>query len=224
MGSMNSDVSSWMCGGCKRNQHGICLPYKITRLRLVPLITPEHQTRYWGFIMNLLLKQIFSFCMKPQRPGDPYEPILFLLDEFANQGRFPDFSVTASTIRKYKCSISIVLQDVMQLERVYGKAEASTILNGAMTTKIFLPGLPHPTCEHLSRVLGKGEDGQPVLSPTQVRMLPDGSGLLIHGNKKPVLLDMVPYYKSRKLRARSRIPPPPLSVHDISEPLPYLKL
>lgn len=188
------------------------------------LITPEQETRYWSFITNLLIGQLFAFCMKPPRPGEPHEPILFLLDEFANQGRYPDFSVTASTIRKYSCSLSIVLQDVMQLERVYGKAEASSILNGGMTTKIFLPGLPQPTCEHLSRVLGKGEDGMPILTPDQIRTLPDSSGLLIHGNKKPVLLDMVPFYKSRKLLTRSRIPPPPLPESDTSTELHYVPL
>ena len=188
------------------------------------LITPESEVRYWSFLTNLLIGQLFSFSTRLPSPGEPHVPILFLLDEFANLGRFPDFSVTASIIRKYSCSLSIVLQDVLQLESVYGKAEASVILNGAMTTKIFLAGLPHHTCEHVSRVIGKREDGQPVLSPVEIRTLKDSSGLLIHGNKKPVLLDMVPYYKSRKLLARSRIPPPSLPVHDISEPLPYLKL
>ena len=189
------------------------------------IIVPESEVRYWSFLTNLLIGQLFSYCAKPPRPGEPYQPILFLLDEFANLGRFPDFSVTASIIRKYSCSLSIVLQDVLQLESVYGsKAEASVILNGAMTTKLFLPGLPHQTCEHLSRVCGKGKDGQPVLSPVEIRTLPDSSGLLISGNKLPLLLKMRPYYKSRKLLARSRIPPPPLPVHDISEPLPYLEL
>ena len=188
------------------------------------LITPEQETRYWSFITNLLIGQLFAFCMKPPRPGEPHEPILFLLDEFANQGRYPDFSVTASTIRKYSCSLSIVLQDVMQLERVYGKAEASSILNGGMTTKIFLPGLPQPTCEHLSRVLGKGEDGRPILTPDQIRTLPDSSGLLIHGNKKPVVLNMTPYYENPKLLKRTQPPPAPLRESTTSTELQWISL
>ena len=194
------------------------------RPTVIYIIVEESKVRYFSFLTNLLIGQLFDFCMKPPRPGEPHLPILFLLDEFANLGRFPDFSATASQIRKHKCSISIVLQDVLQLENVYGKADASSIINGAMATKVFLSGLPHTTCEHLSRVIGKDEAGRSVFSAAEIRTLPDSTGLLIHGNRKPVLLDMVPFYKSRKLLARSRIPPPPLPVADISEPLPLLKL
>ena len=44
----------------------------------------------------------------------------------------PRFSSTITTIRKYKVSISIILQNMNQLINQYSKEEAKTILDGAI--------------------------------------------------------------------------------------------
>ena len=193
------------------------------RPTVIYIIVPEHETKYWSFLTDLLLLQIFSFCMKPQRPGEPYLPVTFLLDEFGHS-RLPGFSTATVTMRKRDCAICILLQEPAMLEQTYGKADAATILGGGMVSKIFMPGLSLETCERLSRIIGKGDDHRPVLSPSQIRTLPDRIALLIHGSKKPVVLRMTPYFKNSKLLRRTRIPPTPLPESKTSTELHYVSL
>lgn len=186
-------------------------------------IVPEHQTRYWAFLTDTLLQQVFSFCMEPKRSDEPYLPVFFLLDEFGH-ARIPGFSTATVTMRKRDCAICILLQEPSMLEKTYGKADAATILGGGMVSKVFMSGLSLETCERLSRIIGKGDDNRPILSASAIRTLPDRTALLIHGNKKPVVLQMTPYFKNPKLLRRTRLPPAPLPENKTSTELSYISL
>lgn len=99
-----------------------------------------------------------------------------------------------------------MLQDIEQLNNIYGKSEASTIINGGCGSKIFLPGLSLNTCEEVERILGKktvfyseggnhaiGSDadkvrdlrtGRSLLTSDEIRTMKDNKAIFIHGNKK----------------------------------------
>ncbi len=56
-------------------------------------------------------------------------PVRIIMDDFATSARIPDFDKIISVIRSRDISVSLVLQSLTQLESMYGKAVATTIIN-----------------------------------------------------------------------------------------------
>ena len=81
-------------------------------------------------------------------------PVHFVLDEFANIGKVPDFEKVISTARSRNVSFSIILQSSGQLERAYEKEGAKTILD-CCDTLVFLGGKSTETNEMVSKMVGK---------------------------------------------------------------------
>ena len=80
-------------------------------------------------------------------------PTYFILDEFANIGRVPDFDKKISTSRSRKISFSVILQNLDQLEAVYEKSY-ETIM-GNCDTHVFLGSNSFKTVEYFSKQLGE---------------------------------------------------------------------
>ncbi len=180
------------------------------------IIVPETRIRYYSFLLRLLYGQIFDFCKT--RQDDTHLPIYFLLDEFGNMGRVPNFEEFITTARKYQCSISILMQDEEQLRTHYGASGASTILNGGCTSKIYLPGVSMRTAKELEQLLGrksviiqeKGqrrEVGRNLMNASEIIQMPSGSGLFISGNNPAVKLNITPFYDNPRLKRRTHYPP-----------------
>ena len=81
------------------------------------------------------------------------QPTYFILDEFANIGRIPDFDKKISTSRSRKISFSVILQNLDQLEAVYDKSYETII--GNCDTTIFLGSNSQKTVEYFSKELGE---------------------------------------------------------------------
>ncbi|MDV6001634.1 type IV secretory system conjugative DNA transfer family protein [Streptococcus canis] len=79
--------------------------------------------------------------------------IQFILDEFAQIGRIPNFTQVLSSIRSREMSIKIILQAVNQLESLY-KSEWKTIFNNC-ATHLFLGTNDKDTMEYYSTRSGK---------------------------------------------------------------------
>ena len=187
------------------------------------IIVPEHQINHYSFLLTLFYSQLFDFCMELPVCNRLYLPIFFLLDEFGNLGELPHFSTLMTTLRKRKCSVSLVLQDTEQLHEVYGKSGASTILYGGCASKIYFPGISQQTCQELERILGKQtllhkkqelsswnlptsndiqksqEIGRPLMTADEIRTMKDNEALFIYGNKRPVKLNTLPWYRSKTM-------------------------
>ncbi|MCH5193289.1 MAG: type IV secretory system conjugative DNA transfer family protein [Oscillospiraceae bacterium] len=56
-------------------------------------------------------------------------PVRIIMDDFAAGTRIPDFDKVISVIRSRDISVSLILQSMTQLESMYNKAEALTIIN-----------------------------------------------------------------------------------------------
>lgn len=82
----------------------------------------------------------------------PYH-IRFMLDEFANIGRIPDFTKKIATCRKYSISASIILQSISQIKTIY-KDDWGTII-GNCDSFLFLGCQEIDTLEYVSKLLGK---------------------------------------------------------------------
>ena len=89
-------------------------------------------------------------------------PVYFILDEFANIGKIPDFDKKISTSRSRKISFSVILQNIDQLEAVYEKSY-ETIM-GNCDTHVFLGSNSFKTVEYFSKALGEKTIGRDSVS------------------------------------------------------------
>lgn len=80
-------------------------------------------------------------------------PTIFLFDEFANIGKINDYDRTLSTCRGYEMSIISVVQDLAQLDNIYGKDLTRTIVNNHDTT-LFLRTRDPETAKFFERLAG----------------------------------------------------------------------
>lgn len=111
----------------------------------------------FSFLFAILMWQTMSVLFR--RALDAYggrlpTPVHFVLDEFANLGRVPDFDRMMATARSRNVSFSVILQSVSQLEKGYGKEGAKTIMDCCDTT-LFLGGKSTETNEMVSKMVGK---------------------------------------------------------------------
>lgn len=177
---------------------------------------PAQKQSQYSFLLNLVYTQFFNTMMQ-KLPSKNDLPIYCLLDEFGNMA-IPNFSSIITTIRKYKVSISIILQDFAQLQLRYGDNEAHTILNGGISGKIFFNGADHTITQMLEEILGTKiiEEDQnglfhkkevPVLSARDIRTMKDNEILFIYANKLPLKLKTIPYYKHSAFNSYSKIAP-----------------
>lgn len=79
--------------------------------------------------------------------------VRFILDEFANIGKIPDFQKKISVIRSSNISASIILQSKSQLKAIY-KDDMTTIIDNC-DSYLFLGGSGKETLKDLEEMLGK---------------------------------------------------------------------
>lgn len=118
------------------------------------VIISDTDTAY-NFIPALLFTQMFQvLCYKADKVfgGKLKTPVQFILDEFANLGKIPNFKILIATIRSRMMSCILMLQTQSQLKDNY--KEAAETITGNCDTYIFLGGQEKSTLEDLEKVLG----------------------------------------------------------------------
>lgn len=120
----------------------------------VYVISSDTHTAY-DFLLTIffsqMIQQLYDFA---DRSGGALPmPTYFILDEFANIGKVPDFDKKISTSRSRKISFSVILQNLDQLEAVYEKSYETII--GNCDTHVFLGSNSQKTVEYFSKALGE---------------------------------------------------------------------
>ena len=167
------------------------------RLTAIYFILPEHRVRYFSDLANLFYSTCFAVCL--ESGFDPKQlPVFFFLDEFGNLGNVHDIATVLTTLRKRRCSVSLILQELSQLRSVYGADEAHTILSGGASSKLFFSGLDLDTGAYVEKALGTTTEydttfggiddaartlSVPLLYADQVRRLPPEDAILISGSR-----------------------------------------
>ncbi len=77
----------------------------------------------------------------------------FILDEFANIGAIPDFVKKISTVRKYKMDITVIIQNIAQLQNRYPRGQWEEII-GNCHTQVFLGCDDGTTASYISEKTG----------------------------------------------------------------------
>ena len=121
----------------------------------VYVISPDTHTAY-DFLLTIffaqMIQQLYDVAdLSPK--GKLPVPTYFILDEFANIGKIPDFDKKISTSRSRKISFSVILQNLDQLEGIYEKSYETII--GNCDTHLFLGSNSQKTVEYFSKALGE---------------------------------------------------------------------
>ena len=163
---------------------------------------------------------------KAQLTGQLPVPALAYLDEFGTLGHIPDFAARLATVRAAHLGCVLVVQDLAQLTKTYGRADAETIRTNA-ATKLCLAGVTHDDAEYFSRLAGTttvhatnrgsthplllpwadrgnrgvGEVARPLITPDELRTLGE-EVLIVAGRQHPVRARQMRAYQDPALRHR----------------------
>ena len=204
----------------------------------VYVISSDTHTAY-DFLLTIFFSQMIQqlYDYADQNGGALKVPTYFILDEFANIGKIPDFDKKISTSRSRKISFSVILQNIDQLEAVYEKSY-ETIM-GNCDTHVFLGSNSYKTVEYFSKALGEktiGRDSisinrdrqnwktgksvsdqvmaRALMTPDELRRLDNDQCIIFEKGIKPVKASKFYYFKhpmAKKLAAVS------ISHNDIGE-------
>lgn len=137
-----------------------------TKKTAVYVISSDTHTAY-DFLLTIffaqMIQHLYNFADK--NGGALPMRTFFILDEFANIGRVPDFDKKISTSRSRKISFSVILQNLDQLEAVYEKSYETII--GNCDTHVFLGSNSQKTVEYFSKALGEKTISKEQLSKSR---------------------------------------------------------
>ncbi len=185
----------------------------------VYVISSDTHTAY-DFLLTIffsqMIQQLYDFA--DQNGGALKVPTYFILDEFANIGKIPDFDKKISTSRSRKISFSVILQNIDQLEAVYEKSY-ETIM-GNCDTHLFLGSNSFKTVEYFSKALGEktiARDGisvnrdkqnnrtgksvsdnvmaRPLMTPDELRRMDNDDCIIFVKGIRPVKTKKFYYFK-----------------------------
>lgn len=111
---------------------------------------PEHKLDDYKSILSLIVTQNLSYLT--QRNG--YDPILFMVDEFARLDKMPMITSALMTLRKRRVRMVLCMQSIASLNKLYGRYEAQEIID-CCSLKILLEIHNQETQEMLSKTIGE---------------------------------------------------------------------
>lgn len=196
-------------------------------------IEQQYQEQY-SFLLNLFYSQLFNVMMD-KLPNAKDLPLYCLLDEFGNMV-IPRFSSIITTIRKYNVSISIILQNINQLIKQYSQNEAKTILDGGIASKLIYSGADLDLASDLEKMFGYKEslkkqangahyyDKESVMNVSEIRTMKDNEALFVYANKKPLKMEVKPYFKDMMYNNFSKMKPYKIENNNHSNNIKYVDL
>jgi len=189
----------------------------------VYVISSDTHTAY-DFLLTIffsqMIQQLYNYA--DDNGGALKVPTYFILDEFANIGKIPDFDKKISTSRSRKISFSVILQNLDQLEAIYEKSYETII--GNCDTHVFLGSNSYKTVEYFSKALGEktierdsisiNKDRQymrtgmsksdqimarALMTPDELRRMDNDLCIIFEKGIKPVKANKFYYFKHRNM-------------------------
>jgi type IV secretion system protein VirD4 len=112
----------------------------------------ESRLRQWKGMLTLIVSQFLRHF--ENRPDKNNSPILFLLDEFARLGKLEGITDGLATLRSKKITICPIIQDLAQLDLIYGKT-ARQVIVGTCQYQVILNVTDGDSQKYFSELLGK---------------------------------------------------------------------
>ena len=171
-------------------------------------VIPDSDTSF-NFLVGMLYTQLFQVLYEEadSSPSGRLEvPVLLIMDEFANVSVPESFDRLISTMRSRGISVSILIQNMAQLKKLFEKDWESIV--GNCDGFLYLGGNEFSTHEYVSKLIGsetvskrsvtvtrgaKGSTnenissvGRNLVTPDEVRMLDGGEAIVFIRGERPV--------------------------------------
>ena len=171
-------------------------------------IIPDNDKSF-NFLISILYTQLFQhlfYIADYKYDGRLPVHVHFLMDEFANVSLPDDFQNILSVMRSREISVSIILQNLSQLKKLFEKDWESIV--GNCDEFLYLGGNEQSTHKYVSEILGKATidfntygktggkngnastnyqiTGRDLLSPDEVRQVDDDHAVLLIRGEKPI--------------------------------------
>jgi len=173
-------------------------------------------------LLNILIQQIHDVLMMAPPGRDEPHQVLLMIDEFRQLGRMDDLVSKLTINAGYGFRVVIVLQNLSQLDEVYGKAVRETTVS-ACATQLYIRIDNLDTSEYLSKMLGETTielkrtslrrggilgsktintdyDAVPLRTPQQLRQMDPRKIIVLVSSAPPFELERVIYHDDRPYR------------------------
>ena len=172
-------------------------------------VIPDNDSSY-NFIIGMLYTQLFQqlyYSADVMHGGRLPVHVHFVMDEFANVALPDEFDKLLSTMRSREISVSIIIQNLAQLKKLFEKEWESIV--GNCDEFLYLGGNEQSTHEYVSKLLGKetidmntyGQSkgrngnystnwqitGRELMTPDEVRMMDNKYALLFIRGERPIM-------------------------------------
>lgn len=173
-------------------------------------------------ILNLFFSQMIQQNTRDLPQSDPSlrHPCLLLMDEFTAIGRIDIIASAVAYMAGYNLRLLPVIQSMAQLDAVYGKETARTLLTNHAVQIVFTPREQRDANDY-SEMLGtttvrrksvsRGRDTtrseviekRALMLPQELKALPARRAILLcEGLGQPAMVDKISYFSDRRYSAR----------------------
>ena len=182
------------------------------------VLPPDRLSAYSRWLRLLVTQSLTDMARTPEKPTTP---VLFLLDEFASLGNLAAVERAMGLMAGYGVQLWPILQDVHQLRSTYGQ-RAGTFLSNAGVLQVFGVN-DHDSARLISDLLGQGtivfrtmsraldaeesgitlsnqHTGRPLMTPDEVRNLPEHGQLLFLAGQRPIIAGKLAYFRDPEFK------------------------
>ncbi|HYT25880.1 MAG TPA: type IV secretory system conjugative DNA transfer family protein [Actinomycetota bacterium] len=182
-----------------------------------------HEQRRLGPLFVALLQEVVDLAYeRSDHTGIPLNPpLLVVLDDAAVSAALPQLDMLASTAANHGVQLLTTFRTITQIQSRYGERAEAVFSNHR--AKILLSGITDPptltllshlledeTLRHVAPTAPPAQEGAVVrarsgsASPAEaLRRIYPGQGVLLYGHLPPAFLTLRPFFKDRRMAARS---------------------
>ncbi len=127
------------------------------RHKTVLFLTISDTDRTRETLVNLFYTQALQELVRAADENDASRldvPVRIIFDDFAANTVIPDFDKIISVVRSRGISVSLIVQSIRQLDSMYGRSKAMTILDNC-DTQIYLGGVNNETASYFAVKMDK---------------------------------------------------------------------
>ncbi len=198
---------------------------------------PPNKLKEGSVLVNLFFDQLLNLNTRvlPSQDKTLKHQCLVLLDEMTSIGKVAMIAQAVSYMAGYNMRLLTNIQNKSQLEDVYGKAGALTLLSNHALMVMYAPSptvqsdaqeysemLGYETVKSRSRTssmqsssTSTSDQRRALMLPQEIRELGQTREIVSLENCKPILCDKIRYYEDPDFTCRANLPPPSIPKQDI---------
>ena len=198
---------------------------------------PPNKLKEGSVLVNLFFDQLLNLNTRvlPSQDKTLKHQCLVLLDEMTSIGKVAMIAQAVSYMAGYNMRLLTIIQNKSQLEDVYGKAGALTLLSNHALMIMYAPSptvqsdaqeysemLGYETVKSRSRTssmqsssTSTSDQRRALMLPQEIRELGQTREIVSLETCKPILCDKIRYYEDPDFTCRANLPPPSIPKQDI---------